>query len=327
MTSHTPRQNPSVRLRFLTALMVLTLFSSAGCSQGSSAPTQPGQPGKTPAPSEAFETEAMELLPEAETPLAAPNATVPPQELFTLPPTFRFPDLGCSVQWPVRVETRPSNLNEIQYLDEIQVCETTSRDETVITNNSPVVWNIDSQYARSVGSLTSAPKTVAFHEMVVSRSFYTHAFMAPGETAVLAGSSEGLMWFIHNELTVAWLGYSPLHDEITAYGTKAVRGLVTGKSTSKKALFDCALAYYSVLDKGGSLTSQDTDALLGGFAIAASVGSCATSWKAAEKELGRKNFPSLVDDVANVGKVATNVTKLRNGWRWLRAACSVLPRC
>lgn len=61
-------------------------------------------------------------------------------------------------------------------------------------------------------------------------------------------------------------------------------------------------------------------------AATASAGTCATSWKAAELELGRPNFPSLADDVARVGKASSIAGKLRLGWGWLRAACSLSPK-
>ncbi|WP_111719867.1 hypothetical protein [Homoserinimonas sp. OAct 916] len=222
--------------------------------------------------------------------------------------------------------TTSDDPEEQSYLNATPAC--TDGSETVIVNNSEAVWYFINVSGGGLPILSSGEDAASFREFVGSSLSLSSSIIVPTEMLRMPSQAENVAWHIDRELTKTWLAHEVYLATFEKYSMALKRQALTNGSKSRKAVFDCTMAYWELVRNGVPLTQsvESENQVLDLFSIAAGGGSCASSWRAAESEAGNVRFPTWLDDVAKAGKIAENVTKVHTSWQWVQRLCVAIPK-
>lgn len=235
-------------------------------------------------------------------------------------------DFGCTKDWPYRQSVFSNDPVEERHNVQVALCATYPEggivevwDETVWINTSPAVWWFDGGESSDFAIQDDDSRSRLFRSTVVR----PYVYLAPGETISYPGAAGTIQWHIDNALTATWLAHDILKTTIKS---AAIGGLSKAlKTKSNKALKSCTLAYLGAIDAAGEFgDSESVDKILGSIGVAAGATTCSRDWRKAEKAI--EKFPTLADDMAEAGKVATNVSKARQLWGWVQSGCTLIPK-
>lgn len=246
------------------------------------------------------------------------------------------PTLGStpSCSWPYVTELAPQTSDpvEMQYLDDILVCQD-DVGRILVRNDSDLVWAFQDASGRTLHKVGRTAAGDLFASAV--RRVYPYMYMAPGESVRLPWGSTDVQWVIHPELSFMWVAQEKLVDRVESTTISTAKSLLSSTKT-KKAIVDCVVsAWKSSAAVGGVVYGKaDSDEIWkSAFGVGSEAGTCATSWKAAAEAKGRALFPSYVDAVIVVGedaKVATQVAgavdDLKRSTSLFRSLVCALPK-
>lgn len=233
---------------------------------------------------------------------------------------------GCVAQWPKRLSTQSEDEEEKTYFHSTPACSSADGTERILINNSDAVWYFTVDSGTGFSTVDSEEGATSFREFVDYNLHPEYEYIAPTETRLIpTGRVE---YHIDRALTKTWLAHDIYLTTISAYSKAASKRAFTNGSKSKQAVFDCTLAFWTVArtDQLSTTPVESEQQVLDLLGIAASSGSCANSWRAAELEAGHQRFPTWSENVAKAGTIADNMTKVHTGWGWVRTFCAGVPR-
>jgi len=257
-----------------------------------------------------------------------PGAPPPNAPGFTIPdePSGPVLDDRCPTRWPYRVPATSDDPEELSYIDRTPVC--TDLMDTVLVNNSEAVWYFEDHPEARFTVLSADENAASFRDYVSSQSPAAWFFIVPSEIVLLPTQGDGVEWHIDRELSTTWFAHDYFLSTFEKYSIALKRQALTKGSKSRKAIFDCTLAFSNASRLASVITPSPVteEQIYDFFAAAASSAPCAASWKAVEAEAGNIHLSTWADDVAKAGKIADHVTKVRTGLKWISRACVILPR-
>lgn len=233
----------------------------------------------------------------------------------------RDPDLGCTAEFPTLAELEHDSDEEADAAEDMPVCLSPDQTTALLTNGSDAVWYFVGTAPSEYTVMGTVERAESFRDILTSGGA-SYEFVIPDESIIIAADAE---WHIDAPLTATWLAHDVLTTTAEKYSTAALSALLAGGSKSRKALTDCTLAYANIAQQEVD-PSDSEELVLGLLTTAASTGSCASSWRAAEAEHVPGAFPSWADDVARAGEVADNITTVHTRWNWLQTFCIAVTR-
>lgn len=238
------------------------------------------------------------------------------------PSTQQIPDQGCTSSYPHRQTTETTVPSEKPYLDKIVVCSTDAAgSSSVITNNSDVVWAfVGSGPFSLIGGSTSA----VFRETVTQGNLYAYAFIAPGDTMALPGSSS---WEVQPALTATWMAQDVYNSLLTKYATSAATSIVAQGSKSKAALIGCGVGFAGALKQGNVTGSSTEETVTNIFADVGVAGTCTNALRQASSEIKPGQMDALLGTVERAGSIAETATKVHNAWGFVLKLCAITHKC
>ena len=240
-----------------------------------------------------------------------------------LPPS---PDAGCTAERPVRIQPVTAVPSEMPYLTQIVACANAATGDTTLTNRSQLVWAF-SPFDPPISAMVQGNEVRAFHASAAEFGPSLPAFMVPGETVGLGPNASSFEWAIHPALSSAWLAFGAILGKVKAYGPERLRTAFAAGSKTRAAIWTCTAAVFKAGDLTTKIAAFDPmEQINAGLGVTSSAGVCATSWKAAERQAGRANFPSWADDIATIGKISSTTSGLVDNANFLQKAVYALVK-
>ncbi len=188
----------------------------------------------------------------------------------------------ASKGWTQALSVRAQTADEVPYLSTISACTSDAATETLLYNDSDIVWDLKTD--------TTFPAKVQKSEPSWQRSLFLatipsdhKAVMEPGSWVIISASPDVTNWFADPELTSVWQAQAAYVKATTDLATDQVKealpDIFAKDSERGKAIISCGLFVYD-----GATTITDST----------------------QGDLGDDAVKSLVEDVQGLGQAGAD---------------------